>query len=81
MKQMIRKFSRQLTCAELYANIWFMPVIGHTDHNWVDVCESLLGIRPLAENIKGQRLQISWLEDNFHQLLDDADDVQVQQFT
>ena len=58
-----------------------MPVIGHTDHNWVDVCENLLGIRPLAENIKGQRLQISWLEDNFNQLPDDADDVQVQQFT
>ena len=52
-----------------------MPVIGHTNYNWVDVCESLLTIRPLAENIKGQRLLISWLEDNFHQLPDDVNDV------
>ena len=33
-----------------------MPVIGHTNYNWLDVCESLLGIRPLEENINGQRL-------------------------
>ncbi|XP_028806137.1 serine/threonine-protein phosphatase 7 long form homolog [Neltuma alba] len=58
-----------------------MPVIGKTDFNWQDVCEWLLGVRPPADRILGQRLLINWLEEHFNHLLDDADDVQVQQFT
>ncbi|XP_028787985.1 serine/threonine-protein phosphatase 7 long form homolog [Neltuma alba] len=58
-----------------------MPVIGKTDFNWQDVCEWLLGVRPPADRILGQRLLMNWLEEHFNHLPDDADDVQVQQFT
>ncbi|XP_028766536.1 serine/threonine-protein phosphatase 7 long form homolog [Neltuma alba] len=58
-----------------------MAVIGRTDFNWQDICECFLGIRPSADRLSGQRLLISWLEENFNHLPDNADDVQVQQFT
>ncbi|XP_028771248.1 serine/threonine-protein phosphatase 7 long form homolog [Neltuma alba] len=58
-----------------------MPVIEKIDSNWQDVCEWLLGVRPPVDRIHGQRLLMNWLEEHFNHSPDDANDVQVQQFT
>ena len=30
-----------------------LPLIGPTNHNWADLCEELLGVRPQEGEIKG----------------------------
>ncbi|KAF7824736.1 serine/threonine-protein phosphatase 7 long form-like protein [Senna tora] len=60
-----------------------MPVIGSTNHNWPQLCEECFGLRPGPTDIKGQRLRMNWLDENFddNRIPKEATDVQLQQFT
>ncbi|KAF7801696.1 serine/threonine-protein phosphatase 7 long form-like protein [Senna tora] len=40
-------------------------VVESTSHNWPGLCQELLGKTPTKPDIKGQRVKISWLEQNF----------------
>ncbi|KAF7842469.1 serine/threonine-protein phosphatase 7 long form-like protein [Senna tora] len=40
-------------------------VVESTNHNWAQLCEELLGKTPGKRDLEGQRVKISWLEQNF----------------
>lgn len=56
-------------------------VVGVTMMNWRDECERLLGVRPAANDMKGGRVNMQWLQNHFTSIPAGADDVTVQQCT
>lgn len=48
------------------------PVTGFTNGDWVSMCRHLLGIIPPGNVVIGNTIRLSWLNNNFHQLPDDA---------
>uniref|UniRef100_A0A9I9E861 Aminotransferase-like plant mobile domain-containing protein n=1 Tax=Cucumis melo TaxID=3656 RepID=A0A9I9E861_CUCME len=49
-------------------------VIGQMHDDWLHVCQELLGVIPPPEQIRGQRLSLTWLGAEFHELANDADE-------
>jgi len=54
------------------------PVTGSLQHDWKQICEDFLGVRPL--DLKGSRLSLPWLASQFTELSPDADDVSIQRY-
>ena len=54
------------------------PVVGSLLYDWKVLCEDYLGVRP--PEMKGQRLSLPWLAEQFTELPPDADVVSVQRY-
>ncbi|TYK09672.1 serine/threonine-protein phosphatase 7 long form-like protein [Cucumis melo var. makuwa] len=54
------------------------PLTGSLRYNWKFICEDFLGVLP--PNMKGQRLSVSWLVEQFEELPPDADVVSIQRY-
>ncbi|TYK03403.1 serine/threonine-protein phosphatase 7 long form-like protein [Cucumis melo var. makuwa] len=50
------------------------PVTGQMHDDWLHVCQELLGVIPPPEQIRGQRLSLTWLGAEFHEFANDADE-------
>jgi len=58
------------------------PLIGPTNLEWDDLCEELLGVRPLEGELQGSVVKLNWLAQHFSQLNNhDGDVQQLQRFT
>ncbi|KAF7827624.1 serine/threonine-protein phosphatase 7 long form-like protein [Senna tora] len=57
-----------------------IPVVARTDLDWRICCRQWLGVEPPTEHMKGQRVSLLWLQENFSDLAEDASDEVVQQF-
>ncbi|XP_074265267.1 uncharacterized protein LOC141587691 [Silene latifolia] len=49
-----------------------IPVMGTSEHPWGLVYEELLGRRPSNEALRGGKLKVNWLHDNYQKLPQDA---------
>ncbi|XP_073107638.1 serine/threonine-protein phosphatase 7 long form homolog isoform X2 [Elaeis guineensis] len=67
-------------CIQLGLPVDGLPVIGSTQHNWQQVCLELLGVAPPPDKLKGSRLSMVWLEEQFNELSPDADDIVIQRY-
>src|SRR5262249_13835825 len=56
-------------------------VTGSSAENWEDICQELLGVTPPALAIKGSRLSLTWLCEEFAELPAEANDLMVRQYT
>ncbi|XP_050946586.1 serine/threonine-protein phosphatase 7 long form homolog [Cucumis melo] len=56
------------------------PVIGQMHDDWLHVCQELLGVIPPPEQIRGQRLSLTWLGAEFHELANDADEETITRY-
>uniref|UniRef100_A0A9I9E9Q4 Aminotransferase-like plant mobile domain-containing protein n=1 Tax=Cucumis melo TaxID=3656 RepID=A0A9I9E9Q4_CUCME len=50
------------------------PVTDQMHDDWLHVCQELLGVIPPPEQIRGQRLSLTWLGAEFHELANDVDE-------
>ena len=56
------------------------PVTGQSRGDWLHLCQVLLGVTPSAEQIRGSRLSLTWLEAEFLGLADDADEETITRY-
>ncbi|KAF7802692.1 serine/threonine-protein phosphatase 7 long form-like protein [Senna tora] len=59
------------------------PIIGKITYDWVALCQESFGLAPPPQNLKGMRLKIKWLDQNFgdNMIPKDPTPLQLQQFT
>ncbi|KAF7833529.1 serine/threonine-protein phosphatase 7 long form-like protein [Senna tora] len=57
-----------------------LPITGLTLDDWAGLCGRLLGVIPPPTALYGGRLNMSWLDDQFRELPENASEVTVQQF-
>ncbi|GMP82299.1 hypothetical protein CsSME_00036673 [Camellia sinensis var. sinensis] len=55
-------------------------VTGNTGYDWPTICNRLLGIVPLTNQLKGSRLNMMWLSQTYGNLPIGADNVTVQHY-
>ena len=55
-----------------------LPVTGSTYHDWIDLCERLLGVTPPDDEMRGGGLSMSWLSSYFHTIPPGADEIVLQ---
>ena len=51
------------------------PIVRSTDLKWPDLCEELLGVISPLDKLEGCCLSMTWLNEQFGVLPDDADEV------
>uniref|UniRef100_A0A9I9EH60 Aminotransferase-like plant mobile domain-containing protein n=1 Tax=Cucumis melo TaxID=3656 RepID=A0A9I9EH60_CUCME len=56
------------------------PVIGQMHDDWLHVCQELLVVIPPPEQIRGQRLSLTWLGAEFHELANDVDEETITRY-
>ena len=57
-----------------------LPVCGHITFPWPRLCQYLLGVTPPPNQLDGQRLSVTWLNEMFNHLPNDVDDENVRRF-
>ncbi|KAA0047926.1 mediator of RNA polymerase II transcription subunit 12-like isoform X1 [Cucumis melo var. makuwa] len=56
------------------------PVTDQMHDVWLHICQKLLGVIPPLEQIRGQRLILTWLGAEFHELANDADEETITRY-
>jgi Plant mobile domain len=59
------------------------PLVGKTDLNWPAVVQDLLGVPVTVDTFKRRSrtsMKLGWLNEHFHSLPDDADDITIQYY-
>ncbi|KAF7827028.1 serine/threonine-protein phosphatase 7 long form-like protein [Senna tora] len=56
-------------------------VTGRTNYMWSKLCLQLLGEAPPTDQLKGSRVNMTWFDERFSQVPENAMDVQLEQFT
>ncbi|KAF7831781.1 serine/threonine-protein phosphatase 7 long form-like protein [Senna tora] len=58
-----------------------VPVTGRMKYNWSELCLRLLGEAPPSSQLKGSRVNMTWFDERFSQVPENATPIQLEQVT